>query len=143
MSYKALPKAEREFFAQALAFSHYLYRQIVCKSKFFGKPIKITSTQILAELLYKSEFGSHPLCKEKYPEKEGKWSNNLACLGLDGTWNGKSLKYEGKFYKTFKDWSDFGTHYTDLIVFHNYPTMCYDRLIETYSLGDYEIGPEI
>lgn len=144
MTVKALPKQEREFFAQALTFSHYLYNQIVAKSNFFGKPLRTSSTAILAEILYKSEFGTHPLCKEKYPEKDGKWSNNLTCLELDGSWNGKSLKYEGKFYKTFKDWEAWGVHYTDMLVFHTLksPTTCYDSIITTYSLRDFEInGP--
>lgn len=141
---KVLPKAERQFFVQAVAFSHYLYNQIVAKSSFFNKPIRVNSTQILAEILFKSEFGVHPLCKEKYPEKEGKWSNNLTCLELDGSWNGKSLKYQDKFYKSFKDQESFGVHWTDMIVFHSKsPTICYTSLIDTYNLGDYEIGSEI
>lgn len=141
---KVLPKAEREFFVQAVAFSHYLYNQIVAKSSFFNKPIRVNSTQILAEILFKSEFGVHPLCKEKYPEKDGKWSNNLTCLELDGSWNGKSLKYEGKFYKCFKDWESFAVHWSDMIVFHSKtPTMEYNGLITTYDLSRYEIGPEI
>lgn len=149
----ALPKAEKQYLAWAITFSHYLYDQIRAKSSFFKRSLPISSTLILAEILFKSEFGSHPLCKEKYPEKDGKWSNNLTCLELDEHWNGKFLKYEGKFYKTFKTAEEWGIHHTDIIVFHqgkadpylykNLPTTCYTSLIKTYNLGEFEIGSEI
>jgi hypothetical protein len=145
-----LGKSQKEFLFKAIVFSQYLAEQIENKlSLFYGVEVGISSTTILAEILYKSEFGEHPLAQETYPIKSTKWANNLTLLELDESWNSKFLKYDGKFFKSFCSWESYATHLSDILVFRKEfnkylmsttPPTEYNILIENYNLKEFEIG---
>ncbi len=146
-----LGRPQREFFFQAIALSHHLHNQLKCKlGLFYGFDEEISSTILLAEILYKSEFGDHPLAQPFYPKKSTKFANNLTLLEVDSSWEGKKLKWDGKEYKSFESFDDFCVHWTDLLTFrrgmiNNYlisadPPNEYSMIIENYRLGDFEIG---
>lgn len=152
--YKILPLRQQQFFVRAAEFSFYLSGQVQNKRQFmYGDTSRVSSTLLLAEILLQSRFGEHPLAGEKYPEKEGKWANNLALLELDESWTGKWIKYDKVIYKSFKNWLDFGTNWTDILAFRRGEVSPYllDRLvnneytgdiqliIDSYHLKDYEI----
>lgn len=148
-----LPGQQRRFLVKAVNFSWYLVEQVKAKTKFrFGKPAEVSSTLILSEILYKSEFGDHPMSGLAYPEKSRKWANNLTLMPADIYWIGKTNEYEGVLYKAFEDWEAFGLHFSDGLAFHkgkinpfllqNLGNSVYNSLIDNYSLRDYEFGEE-
>jgi len=150
-----LPPQQKIYLIKSIDYSWYLWNQTVAKFHFFkGHCEPISSTLILAELLLKSEFGEHPLAQEVYPPKTTKGANNLMLLENDTSWTGKLLKYEGKEYKSFANWEEFGVHFTDLLVFRKneihpylYKNLLgneYNKekieLVTNYCLEDFEIG---
>lgn len=140
----------KDYLFKAISFSHFLYDQTLGKLNFFyGLKVPLSSNHILAEILIKSEFGDHPLAQETYPLKTNRWANNLTLLELDESWAGKFLKYEDKFYKSFKNWDEYSVHLTDTLVFRKSlidkylltnPSMEYNSLINAFSLEEFEIG---
>jgi hypothetical protein len=64
---------------------------------------------LLAEYIYKSDWGAHPLAKEP--------ANNPLLLELDTDWDGKVIKHEGKYYKQFRELMDCAVTFSDDIVF--------------------------
>lgn len=155
-SRQILTPKHKDFLARVITFSWHLTQEIQNKYLFFNNSaVKISSSLILGEILYRSEWGEHPLAKERFPnDKTGKWSNNLVLLESDAVWTSKFIEYKGKKYKSFKDWGSFGTHFTDLICFNqntsysfeSLSTRCYDsniqNLIENYDLKEFEFWLE-
>ena len=137
---------QRNFLVKAINFSWYLQYQIESKYKFFygGSP-KVSSTLLLAEIVYKSEWGLHPVSRD-----DEKWGNNLALLEVDKYWTHKTICEK---YKAFSDWESFGTHWSDIIVMHKklegytldlLENSCYDsnrkELILLYNLKEFELN---
>mgnify|MGYP007100045321 FL=1 len=140
--YKILPLRQQQFFVRAAEFSFYLAGQIENKRRFmYGDDSKVSSTLLFAEILLQSRFGEHPLSAEKYPEKDGKWANNLALLELDESWTGKWIKYDKVIYKSFKTWLDFATNWTDILAFRKGEVTPYllDRLVNNQYTGDIKL----
>jgi len=76
----------------------------------------------IPEVLYKTNWGEHPLAAATYKNKD---ANNLTLLTVNEFWEGPSIKYEGIEYKLFESYEEFCIHYTDLLVMSDY-----DELLE-------------
>lgn len=108
-----------EFFNKALDFAYYLVSEVNMKSSFFYQDMReVSSTLLLADILDKSQWGTHPLAQNRFPDpKKGKFCNNLLLLEIDKAWTSKTVTYRDVKYKTFEDWGSFATHLTDMLVF--------------------------
>lgn len=73
-------------------------------------------------VILKTNWGEHPLSKEKI---KGKESNNLLLLPTTPWWEGRVTKYDGLDYKAFENWEEFCIHFSDLVVF----SKKYDQLL--------------
>jgi len=113
----SLTKHQKEFLEKLIPWARFIQEQTRIKANVFKKiksPHGIFAGLVIADIIYYSNWGEHPLAQEKY---RNKLSNNLALLEANDYWSGKSIKYENQDYKLFNDWENFSIHYSDLIVF--------------------------
>lgn len=138
------PKA-LAFLEKAIQFSWHVANEVDLKHQFFkGAPLKASSTLILQDILKRTEWGAHPLAQEKYLGTL-KDANNLLLMENDSAWTNKTVKHEGKVYKSFPNWSALSTHISDLIVFrpsyqdqYLLSTRVYTKDILKYGLEEFE-----
>jgi flagellum-specific peptidoglycan hydrolase FlgJ len=96
------------------------------KSEFVGveSPRGIMASIIMAEIIFNSRWGEHPIAQ---PEVGNKYSNNLVLLEVDSNLPGRFNLHQGKEYRAYKDWEAFCVDYTDYLVFSglfNIPLLC-------------------
>lgn len=68
---------------------------------------------LAAHFIVKTEWGSHPLSKDKYPDESGKChANNLALLVADAAWRRADITHEGVRYKAFPNRHQFAIEFS-------------------------------
>lgn len=106
---------EKQFLYSLIGFSCVASEWVSQKLDFKGiKSTGLPASIIAGDILYRSDFGNHPISQ---PKLGGRFSNNLALLETGPYWTGKSNIHEGKHYRLYKDWVSFMTNYTDDLVF--------------------------
>lgn len=95
---------------------------VEAKCKFLGKPGKLPSSIILVDMIIESDNLTWPLSQVKYGDR---YANNITKIEFNEDWSGKSIEYEGKRYKTYRDHLHFGSDYSDILTF----TDIYDHLL--------------
>ena len=116
---------------------------IKSKCRFLGKPGDLFTSIILGDILVESEFLSCPLSK---PTLDGKNSNNLVKISDTREWTGKTIEYEGKRYKAYRDWLHFASDYSDILTFSSK----YDRVLaerdrsrQLTLFSQFKVEPEV
>ena len=97
---------------------HFLRKRVIAN---------ISPSLLLAELIFRGDWGNHPLSKEQLNKKLP--ANNPLLLEMDTEWEGKVLQYEGKYYKSFKELMDMAVAFSDDLSF-------FGRYDELYLIKD-------
>lgn len=102
---------KKEFLAKLVPLSLTIQEWTIGKAILLNKKtlMGVLPSVILADLIIKSDWYTHPISQEKFNKKD---SNNLSLL--EST-QGKCNTYEGKQYKPYKDWQAFAADYSDLL----------------------------
>ena len=114
---------------------------VEAKCTFLGKPGKLPANIILVDILIDSDFLTWPLSANFYGNR---YANNLTKIEFNEDWSGKSIEYDGKRYKTYRDHLHFGSDYSDILTF----TDIYDQLlnapanIQLNMLAQFKKDPE-
>lgn len=108
---------QKEFLIKALPWSYTISEWIIDQAALRRLAIKNTLSPhlVLADILVESQWGSSPISK---PLMDKKYANNLAALEATPSWQGKVQEYEGKKYKSYKDWVHFASDYAEHIVYN-------------------------
>mgnify|MGYP001577441094 CR=1 FL=1 len=86
----------------------------------------IFASLTLANILFLSEFGSHPLAQKKYGSHV---SNNLMLVRSNIDWAGDIISFNGVDYKSYENWRDFATDISDIFAFSGN----YDKALQVHS----------
>lgn len=113
---ETLSKPEQDFLVKLVPLARKIQEWTLMKADFLGTPCPrgVLTSITLADILYRSEWGAHPLCK---PEHNNRYSNNLSLLEAGQHWKGRVQEYEGKRYRSYKDWRECGLDISDDLTF--------------------------
>jgi flagellum-specific peptidoglycan hydrolase FlgJ len=111
-----LSKSQQEFFLKLVPISRKVQEWTYHKSSFLNVPCPkgILASVTIADVLYKSSWGSHPISQAEYLNK---YSNNINLIEAGEHWKGKVHTYEERKYRAYKDWRDWGIDQSDYYVF--------------------------
>lgn len=130
--YHLLTMEQQDFFMKVIPLGVLIQDWTHGKSQFRGKvysPAGILAPIVIADILHKSNIGSHPI---SHPEYKGKYANNLVLLESGKLWGGKSHNHDGKTYRAYKTWRDFAVDFSDYIAFSG----LYDAALRCNALHD-------
>lgn len=86
-------------------------------------PVGIKTSVVMAWIIYKSEFGQHPLAQPRFNTglESPTWQhgNNLLLLETDNFWHDDVIDFEGKKFRSFKGWGIFAKHLVELLSWSN------------------------
>lgn len=103
---------QKEAFRILAPLSSVISEWIWAKACFLNKPYtNIFTSVVLADLIYSSNFLSHPISKQKFNTRD---SNNLTLIEKDKYWEGRANVFEGKSYKSYRDNLHFASDYSDI-----------------------------
>ena len=76
---------------------------------------------ITAFLIYQSDWGRHPVSRDKFSasETESLHGNNLGLLEIGPFWQRDKIKHENKTYCSFGNWRSFAVTFSDKIGFED------------------------
>lgn len=109
---------QRDFIRRLVPWSRFLAQQTIAKGQVFKRypnTIGIHPSVIVADIILISDWGTHPVSKWKFRNRE--LGNNLCLLPCDKNWEREHSKYENVDYKLFVSWEHFFSHLSDLLVF--------------------------
>lgn len=109
-----LTAAQREFFLRIVPLAGFLQQQTYNKALVTDKLTDsgIYASLLAAHMLYKTEFGAHPLAQLKCGNCA---ANNLALLETHKYWKKMSIKYEGKVFRAYTNWREFAIDFSDFL----------------------------
>jgi len=120
---RSLTDEQRFFFVRIIPLAQRIQQQIIAKCEDHGtydgsnRYIGIYASIIAADILVNSNFGEHPLSKEKFSSRAN--GNNLN-LSLSNHWwehDHDSILLDGQKYKCYADLHEFGNNQSDEYVY--------------------------
>jgi flagellum-specific peptidoglycan hydrolase FlgJ len=112
-----LVKSQRDFLSKLIPLCRLISEWTYSKSEFIGvrSPRGVSTSLLLAEILLKSDWGTHPISQMDFFNK---YSNNLSLELADDDWKGKSHTFREVKYKAYRDWESYGVSRSDEFVFN-------------------------
>lgn len=106
-----LNKSQKDFLLKSIPIAKVTSEYATSKNMFLRKRVtfNIFPSIILAEFIYKSDWGNHRLAQEPH--------NNLLLLPVSIDWAGKVTEHDGQVYKQFRELMDCAVAYSDDLVF--------------------------
>lgn len=124
---KNLKEDQKEFIRKIVPFAQIMQEKIRDKSDLIGisPSYGIYPSIIIALVITKTNWGKHKLVEK---------DNNLLLIESDDIWKGKTVRFEGKHYKSYSSWLDFSIDFSDEVTFNQKNK--YIEIIKTASLDE-------